>query len=123
MHIFDFAQEVLRVGGKALYTDTDSVISARPSSALPIDPSWLGSGLGLFKDELAGKVKKHKLGRLLGFVAVTQKLYAFQFETGWRFGKGLREPSTAEEHAWVEAERTRFEQRALFQEDGARARE
>ena len=90
------AQEVLQVGGKPLYMDTDSVIFARPSSS-HIDPSWLGSDLGLFKDELEDKVKKHALGRLLGFVAVTQKLYAFQFETGWRFGKGLREPSTAPE--------------------------
>jgi len=101
MRIFAFAQEVLRVGGKPLYMDTDSVIFARPSSS-HIDPSWLGSNLGLFKDELEDKVKKHKLGRLLGFVAVTQKLYAFQFEAGWRYYKESGEPLTSEERARFE---------------------
>jgi hypothetical protein len=101
MRIFDFAQEVRRVGGKPLYKDTDSVIFARPSASA-IDPSWLGSDLGLFKDELEDKVKKHKLGRLLGFVAVTQKLYAFRFEAGWRYYKQSGEPLTAEERARFE---------------------
>jgi len=101
MRIFAFAQEVLRVGGKPLYMDTDSVIFARPSASA-IDPSWLGSDLGLFKDELEDKVKKHKLGRLLGFVAVTQKLYAFRFEAGWRYYKQSGEPLTAEERARFE---------------------
>ena len=101
MRIFAFAQEVLQVGGKPLYMDTDSVIFARPSSSA-IDPSWLGSNLGLFKDELEDKVKKHNLGRLLGFVAVTQKLYAFQFEAGWRHYKESGKPLTAEEWARFE---------------------
>ena len=69
-----------------------TIVPPLPRGISLFDASWRGSGLGMFKDELEDKVKKHKLGRLLGFVAVTQKLYAFRFEAGWRYYKQSGEP-------------------------------